>query len=979
MLGSLIPLTFGLLLTAPADTLPTPRQIVREATLAIEGDSGASVAARWEARLGRDSADRAALLGLATLARLRYDYTSAERFYHQLLSSDSVPHDRLAAYARLGLAQGLDARGWDAKAAEGLATARAAARGAGDSVAEGEALLGLSLQRAFTEGIEVGLATLDTVGLLVPPTMYDLQTERLRQRAALKGIIGNSGARTDVAEALALAPKSGLNRLMGQALRSSAQILQFEGKQDSSIMVLRQAEEFYRRGRDRNQLATALLWHVNALLGRGDLGQADQLVRLALAEGQATQNLFAVGSGYTALGSITIFLNDYVAASAYLDSSIATFEGVGDASSAMKARDYLAVTALAAGDLAGARRQTLEVLKWYRRTQEATIEFSAHRNLAIIATRERDWAGAERALHDAHALARRLKRSLWIAELAYDDGKLALARDSLGAAERHFTSYLSTLDSSQHVLRHDARVRLADVYARRGDMTRAEREARRAWDGLERWRSSLGDSELRVLAFQVSPTEMSDRDASVVRVLAELAQGGRAVQAFELAERRRARELADRLEQARALDPRRVQPSRQGSGSRPVTQVAPDDVAGLIPDDSTAILEYVTGSLGAPTTLFVLTRGQSGGAGLESHLLAPADSLSERIARLEALIQSGDPADAISRTLGHMLLGPAVSKLGSQVRRLVIVPDGPLHRLSFDALQLDDGRYAAERYTISLAPSAAVISALWRNRAGSAAPSSGAVQLLAFGDPDFTDAEGRQHSMSGGARLERLRTSGREARLVARYAPGAVIRLRGEASAAYLKHAELRRFKVIHFATHTLVDDHVAARTALALAPGNGESGLVRPGDLAALRLDADMVVLSSCRSAGGVVVNGEGVQGLTAPLLQAGARSVVATQWEVGDRSTLNFVDALYSGIARGLPVGDALQAAKIDAIRRGVPPRVWGAFTAIGDPLVRIPLRAPGGPPRWLPLALVLTALAAGAAAYSVRTRRRRIGEAS
>ena len=133
-------------------------------------------------------------------------------------------------------------------------------------------------------------------------------------------------------------------------------------------------------------------------------------------------------------------------------------------------------------------------------------------------------------------------------------------------------------------------------------------------------------------------------------------------------------------------------------------------------------------------------------------------------------------------------------------------------------------------------------------------------------------------------------------------------------------------------------------RTALALAPGGGEDGFVTPGELARLRLAADLVVLSACRTAGGVVVDGEGVQGLTAPLLEAGARSVVATTWRVGDESTVDLVDRFYAGLARGLPVAEALQAAKLEAMLRRAPPAAWAAFTVVGDPFTIVPLRRAG-----------------------------------
>lgn len=967
MFGSLISPLLGLLLVAPADTTEPPRDIVREATRAIERDSAASLAQRLETRLSRDSSDRTALLGLATLARLRYDYAVADGLYRRLIGAGSTAPDRLSAYARLGLAQGLDAQGLNAKAAAELIRAREAGRAAGDSAVEAEALLGISLQRAFSEGIEAGLATLDTVARLGPATLYDLHAERLRQRAALRGIIGSPEARADAAEALALARRAGSNRAIAQALRSTAQVLQFEGKRDSSILVLRQAEEFYRRGREKSQLATALLWHVNALLGQGDLGEAYEVVRLALREGQASKNLFAVASAYTALGSVSIFVGDYAAASDYLDKSIAMFDRVGDPAGAMKARDYLAVTSLAAGDLAGARRQTLEVLEWYKRTQESNIELSAHRNLAVIAMHEGDWPAAERALRDAHALARRLKRPALSADLVYDDGRLALFRGDLAAAERFFTGYLATLDTSQHVFRHDARVRLADVYARRGDLARARREATQAWDELERWRATLTDGELRVLAFQASPTEMSDRDASVVRVLAALARGGQPSESFELAERRRARELTDRMEQASALQAGGTARGPKESGGD--TRVTSAEVAGLIPDDSTAILEYVTGSFGAPTTLLVLTRGNPAGEEVRAHVLASADSMKDQISRFVALVQSGQQAAALSSVLGNALLEPALRRIGSRVRRLIIVPDGPLHRLPFDALRLSDGRYATERYAISLSPSAGVLAALWR-RTRERNPSSRPMHLLAFGDPAFAGEPGK---------LKRLRTSAREARLATSYSPLSDVRLREDASEAYLKLADLGRFRVLHFATHTLVDEHTASRTALVLAPGDGENGLMGPSELASLRLDADLVVLSSCRSAGGVVLKGEGVQGLTAPLLQAGARAVVATQWEVGDRSTVGFMEVFYRHLAAGRSVGDALRSAKLEAIRGGAPANEWAAFVAVGDPLIEIPLRPPPRLPGWI-VAVVTTALLGGlVAAYSLRTRKIRIGEAS
>jgi CHAT domain-containing protein len=149
-------------------------------------------------------------------------------------------------------------------------------------------------------------------------------------------------------------------------------------------------------------------------------------------------------------------------------------------------------------------------------------------------------------------------------------------------------------------------------------------------------------------------------------------------------------------------------------------------------------------------------------------------------------------------------------------------------------------------------------------------------------------------------------------------------------------------------------------------------------GDLAALDLDADLVVLSACRSARGKVVAGEGIQGLTTSLLQAGARAVVATSWQVGDRAAVPLVDAFYRHLAAGLPAAEALRTAKREAIARGDSPREWAAFALLGDPFVTVELRVPepGTDQRWGGAVAVLAALAA-VALYWLRTRRRRISE--
>lgn len=1012
LLGALAPLALaaaGAALAVQRPASDDPRAVVREATRAVQGDSVVRVRERWAARLRADSADRAAALALATIARLTYDYDDAERRYRRLFEGAPAA-DRYAAYARLGLAQGQDTHGRKPGEEDLLRAARAGARVAGDSAAEAEALFWQAHVLAPVYGGDFSLARLDTALRVLPQQgADDLRAACRCRRAHILAVMGRPGGVDSMAVASAFARRVADPDAEAYCLRGRGTALWVRGASDSALAVYDTLAALRRRMHDRGNLAVVLVLSADALRGRGDIGRAMPLFREALAEARASHNLYIEATVTLGMGGIALTLNDHATAARDVGEAVAAFEAADDSGSAMLARSFLPFVSIAAGDYARARQEVHAVLPWAQHVGDWLHVQELYTVLASAEMRAADWPAAARALDSAAVAARKVGASAE-GTLAFPRGRLALYRGDLAAAEREFTRYLGGLDSSHRIERHETRAYLADVYARRGDLSRAERELTAAGDELDAWRAGLANEELRTLAFQAGATEANDRNASVARVLAALAAGGRADAAFALAERRRARELAERLVRARALHagdaaaapassdratPATTSAARDAS-PKPAARTTAASVAAAIPDDRTAVLEYVTGVMGAPTTLFVVTRAARGAAGVRpdetgvrAYVLPPADSLVDDVARFVALVEGGDPR-ALARPLGARLLDPALARLAPGVTRLVIVPDGPLHRVPWDALRLADGRYVAERYAVSVAPSATVLAELWRRARDRGAPSVQPVHLLAYGDPAFAnehdapsssaagDAESYRSAFDSAGGLPRLRASADEAELVARYADVSEVRLREAASAAYLKHAPLSAFRVIHLATHALVDDRAITRTALALAPSQGESGFVGPGDLAALALDADLVVLSACRSAGGVVVDGEGVQGLTAPLLEAGARTVVATGWRIGDRSTVAFVDDFYRAMARGLPVGEALRAAKLDAIRRGAPPREWAAFTAVGDPLVAIPLHRPAPAWRaWLP-AVLLALGAAALAVYWLRTLRARTADA-
>jgi hypothetical protein len=911
----------------PYQATEDPLAVTRAALAAVEGDSAPALEARWSARLAGTPADRAAALGLATLARLQYHYAEAARRYEAL---ERTPPDRFAVHAALGLGMAFDAQGLQAQADSQFRRALAGARMVHDSTAETVALMNLAYLVATLQGIEDGMAYLDTARQVLPAAEAELLADWHRRHSVLLAVQSDPGANAEAEACARAAAALGARRLEANCLQAAALDLRIRGLADSSLVRLRRAAGRQRAARDQSRLAETLMREADILRGNAAFGQAHQVLDAALREAAASHNLLALASAHTGAGSLALRVQDFATADAELKQAVALFEQQGDPAGAMLARSFLPTLHAAEGNVAGAARDADSIIAWYRHTGEVPNEFEMLRTRASIAMRAGDWGTAAQLLAQAARLAAAHGLNDWRGSLELDKGRLALYRGALPEAERHFTRYLSGLDSSAHVPRHEAELRLSEVYARQGRLDQAAREMVQADDALGRWRDALADRELRMLAFQAMPTEDYERHASAARVLAALASGGRQRPAFALAERRRARALADRMAEADAL---RQDDGTSGLAARIRTQAMPataEDVMDGVLDDSTALLEYVAGAGDAPVTMFAVTR-----EGVRATVLAPVASIADDIERFVALLESGSSAGRLGRTLGAALLDSALVSLPASITRLMIVPDGRLHHVPFDALTLSSGQPVVSRYAVSITPSAGVAAAL-RRRSERDSASATPASLLAFGDPVFGVAGGQ-------AQLRRLASSGNEAEAVGRYATEPVVRLREDASEAFLKHARLDRFDVIHFATHALVDEAHMDRTALALAPGQGQDGFVTPAELATLRLRARLVVLSACETAGGTLVQGEGIAGLTAPLLAAGARAVVATKWRIGDESTGRMVDDFYSALADGQPVGAALRSAKLAAIRRNAPASEWAAFSIVGDPMVTVALTRP------------------------------------
>ena len=178
----------------------------------------------------------------------------------------------------------------------------------------------------------------------------------------------------------------------------------------------------------------------------------------------------------------------------------------------------------------------------------------------------------------------------------------------------------------------------------------------------------------------------------------------------------------------------------------------------------------------------------------------------------------------------------------------------------------------------------------------------------------------------------------------------------GNAASPECFSEDLRGYSVLHFAAHGVVDREDPRNTSLVLTTGQEQSGSVTLADVLELDLDANLVVLSACDTARGEVRQGEGVQSMAWAFLYAGARSVVASLWQVDDDRAAQTMQAFYQRLlVPGQPVPQALREAKLEVRRspttrgagsvgaegsqRGLPPEAghpyyWAPFVQIGLP---------------------------------------------
>ena len=666
---------------------------------------------------------------------------------------------------------------------------------------------------------------------------------------------------------------------------------------------------------------------------RGDLEAATSYVKQAL-EALPPKNEQQEARIFLELGRHAAMGGDPVAAEALLRRALGLLEGLPDR-----------------GPLPGTLRSLGETLAARGRSDEARRLFErALAQVDAVGERLEEAAEVRHQLSLLEAAEGDLEAALAFAFEALDDleaqvGRLRPSDDSRGDFQGRFSFlYRNAIRLSIELGRPEQAFDLTERYRARRFLARlAERDLRFDVD----LPPDL-DSQRRINSGRIAQLEERRRGSAGRR-----AGAGRRTEEIDRELRRLYREREEIAAQVRAV-------SAKLADLKYPTPLVYDRVRAAL-DGGTVLLSY---SVGRETSDLFVVRPD---ADLQVvSLEIGTDRLQSAIDSFRELIQQTRPDRPTalpqlprlrhaSRQLYRDLLAPAESYFAS-AERLLILPDGPLHRLPFAALRVsspEGERHLGGWKALRFALSATVAETLERRTSRAGEPVDRSVTLVAFGDPqlDLGSAGGAdlrlasldlRAALRSGVGLGPLPNARREVEeLLSLAEQDGLAFLGAEATEERAKSASPRA-RLLHFATHGVVDHGFPLNSGLVFAGFGGAGRRAGDGILQAweifeeLRLSSDLVVLSSCETGLGGEAGSEGLIGLTRAFQYAGAASVLASLWKVSDEATPELMVRFYRELFAGRAKDDALRRAQAELAASGGPlaaPYHWAAFQLYGD----------------------------------------------
>ncbi|MBN2246965.1 MAG: CHAT domain-containing protein, partial [Candidatus Aminicenantes bacterium] len=353
-------------------------------------------------------------------------------------------------------------------------------------------------------------------------------------------------------------------------------------------------------------------------------------------------------------------------------------------------------------------------------------------------------------------------------------------------------------------------------------------------------------------------------------------------------------------------------------------------------DNNTAFFAYMIGS--ENSLAFVITKKK-----IKIFRLPAKEKLLSSVSSFLKVLSDKDNHNFKSgNELFQQLVFPGLEK---NIKKIIFIPADVLNVLPFETLITDKNHWLIEDVKISYAPSITSLrEIISRNGANRIRRQK---DILAVGDPNFGELEKdnmnenifNEFYSQSDLQFFRLKYSGIETdRISSLFSKEKSETLkRKQASEKNIKQHNLVDYKILHFATHSLIDDKMPARSSIMLVLDDdpSEDGFLQVREIYNLKLNADLVTLSACHTGGGQLIQGEGIEGLNRAFFYAGTSSVIMSLWSVNDQATYQLMERFYTHLRSSQTIAQALQRAKLEMIRSEVltHPYYWAGFIVSGN----------------------------------------------
>jgi CHAT domain-containing protein len=714
-----------------------------------------------------------------------------------------------------------------------------------------------------------------------------------------------------------------------------------------ALALFQRVQDLVKSSNDTRGLAGNLNNIGNVYLWQGDLNQASDYFgrELEVATSAGLKPLTAVA--WMGLGRVAQFRGDFSTAISSFEKCLAVFNETGNKPYAAAVLTFLGNAYSYAGQQAKAVeyfQKGLDLQNAMGAASEAALTLG---RIAEVHNRKGDYAAALKTAAEGRKLADSsgVREASWMADL--QEGRAQQGLGNNPSADAHFRSAIATIE------------------AIRQDVAGTESERENYFETkLEPYHRLVG----LLLAGGRSAEALEFAERAKARVLLDVLNGGkvdlstvmsaderRREQTYrfrlaslntQLAQARRANSASQVADVNKTLESARLEYDRfenelytrhpmwkVQSAAQPV---GVDQVRAILPDSNEAFLEYVL----AEDEVYVFSASGEGGELKVATLPISRATLTESVNRLQHLVATRNLGyRTVAAALYKSLIAPAGIEL-AHTRHLVIVPDGVLWELPFQALVNTDGRHLLDSCAISYAPSLTVLKDMIqvkRERIQSAA----ATRLLAMGNPALGQGiESKVKAFYRDSAPEDLPAAKTEVQNLGRiYGADSRVYVGDQARESRFK-SEAGDARVLHLATHAVLNNASPLYSYLLLASDSGsgaEDGLLEARELLTMKLHAELAVLSACETARGRVGAGEGVIGLSWALLVSGVPSTVLSQWKVASDSTSLFMTSFHENRKKHMSDAEALRAAAL-SLRKNPAyqhPFYWAPFTVIGAPL--------------------------------------------